>query len=99
MTTKKIIALGLLAAAGWMFYSNYQKKQKQAEIEAYNKRYSNQLPPSQTPEWYHYISLIIELYGQAASLWEPGGPFYKTSVPDPRKDPSGWAKVFTQTRF
>lgn len=100
MRTNKMIGLLIVAGAGFWLFTSYQNKLKrEQELLLLQKKYSNSGPPSQTPDWYQWISLIISLYGTAASLWQPGGPFYKTSVPNPATDPAGWAKVFTQTRF
>lgn len=100
MNTKQIIGIAILAGAGFLFYSNYQK-QKAAEerLRQLQEQYRNQNIPSNTPDWYKWINLIITLLGTGAQLWEEGGPFYKQGVPDPRTDPAGWAKILSQTRF
>lgn len=34
-------------------------------------------PPQNTPAWQQWAASIISVFGTAASLWAPGGPFYK----------------------
>jgi LPXTG-motif cell wall-anchored protein len=84
-TTKYILAGALLlGGVAYFFYQN--KKRHDAELEALRRKYNNQAPPSGTPDWMQWVRLIIAVYGQVNSLWEPGGLFYGKNVPRPGSD-------------
>jgi hypothetical protein len=38
-------------------------------------------PPRNSPNFQAWAAAILSVYGQVASLWEPGGPFYQENVP------------------
>ena len=38
-------------------------------------------PPRNSPNFMQWAQTIVQLYGPIASLWQPGGPFYKEPVP------------------
>lgn len=99
--TIKYIIIVALAAGGYLFYTKQQEAaaKKRAELEELERRYSNQNPPSGSNDWYRWISVIISIFGTVSSLWEIGGPFYNSGIPDPRKDPVGWGKILAQTNF
>lgn len=43
----------------------------------------NQVPPApvqNTPAWQQWVAAIISVFGTTASLWAPGGPFYKQPI-------------------
>lgn len=43
----------------------------------------NQVPPApvkNTPAWQQWAAAIISVFGTTASLWAPGGPFYKQPI-------------------
>lgn len=43
----------------------------------------NQIPPApvqNTPAWQQWVAAVISVFGTAANLWAPGGPFYKQPI-------------------
>ena len=46
-------------------------------------------PSSDRDKWVKWASVIIAIFGQAKKLWEPGGPFYNTPVPEPNAEGGG----------
>lgn len=99
MNFKKILPILIIAGAGWLFYSNMKKKQEEERLRLEAERFRATNLNNGSNDWYKWIGAVIALFGTVSSLWEPGGIFYKSNVPDPRKDPTGWAKVLSQTRF
>lgn len=96
---KKYLAFLILAVGGYFFYSQQQKaKEREAQLKALLLKYQNQAPPSRSRDWYYWISLLIGLYGEASSLWEPGGPFYRSGIPDPSTDANGWNQILSEIK-
>lgn len=94
--TKILIVLGL-AAGAWYFIDRQKKQQElELELEKLQARYKNQ-PPANSNDWYNWISLILKLAGQTAALWEPGGPFYKSNVPNP--DSKEWLEILGRIQW
>lgn len=44
----------------------------------------NQIPPAppvqNSPAWQQWVAAIISVFGTAANLWAPGGPFYQQNI-------------------
>lgn len=100
MTNKKILGIIALAAGAFLLYNNYQKKKDAEEkLRIIQQQYQNRPPPQASNDWYKWISIILSLYKDISSLWDVGGPFYKSNVPNPKTDPSGWAKVLAQIDY
>ena len=75
--TKQIFAVILILGGGYIFYRNIQKK-RENEIRFQN--IPSRPTTSNTSAWKMWAQRIIDLYGQAKELWEPGGPFHKDNT-------------------
>lgn len=59
---------------------NWQWQQPQVPVYQ-NYPSVPQAPPRNNQQaWQQWINTIIGLYGEVATLWQPGGPFYKENV-------------------
>lgn len=85
--TQYIIAGGLALVGGIFFWINYQDKKRKEEYARLLRQFQQQngtnfIPNRNSPEWQQWVQYAIGAYGFAKTLWEPGGIFYKTNVPD-----------------
>ena len=87
----KNIAIGLfIIAAIYAVYSIYQKKKQLAlQYAARVRAMYNGSVPQNAPNYAAYVGSLLTAYGKAASLWDYGGPFYNTTVPNPKDDAGG----------
>ncbi len=53
-----------------------------------NQQYIPQEPPRNSPGWANWANAIIDIFGNAAELWQPGGPFHKG--PTQEEIAAGW---------
>ncbi len=50
-------------------------------------------PRSNGQAWADWARNIIQIYGNVASLWQPGGPFYQVNQTDVQQILQGWGNV------
>jgi len=85
ISNTQLIAFGLL---GFVFYKMTQKP-----APVYVPPPAPTLPPqtsanaSKRQKFLKWVALMISIFGIAKSMWQPGGIFYNTGVPEP--DASG----------
>lgn len=68
---KKLLGLVLLGGAALYYFMQQSRPQ-------YVGPYSNipPPPPPASPNYQVWVDAILKTFGQVASLWAPGGPFY-----------------------
>lgn len=78
MKTEQILALGMIGLAAFLFLQSQQRRSYPPP------------PPQQASgnEWQEWADRIINIFGNAKWLWEPGGPFYKGGSNQLGVDPS-----------
>lgn len=72
--TNTLLAGMLIAGAGVYFLT--QNNNVQPPIQYPQFPTVPPQPPQQTPQWQQWVTGIISVFGTAAELWQPGGPFY-----------------------
>lgn len=73
--TKTLLLLAGVGLLGWALLKRSQPDPR---------NWQQYLPPQPPPpsqggnaqEWQQWINLAMNTFGQVASLWQPGGPFY-----------------------
>lgn len=78
MKDKKLLALLLLGGIGIYYLMNRRP------VYAPQFRHLPPPPPRNSPNYQMWVDAIMKVYGAAAALWQPGGPFYnQPGVPAP----------------
>lgn len=80
----KTIALALGAVALYMVLSKRNNtapaQQQQQQFRPQYSYVPPQPPPNNAQAWSQWVNAIVGAYGTAASLWQPGGPFYQAPI-------------------
>ncbi len=50
-------------------------------------------PRSNGHAWADWARSIVQIYGNVATLWQPGGPFYRVNQTDVQQVLQGWGNV------
>jgi len=97
--TKVLIAGGLILTGGFLIFMNYQRSKQREEyarlLRKLKQRSGYAEPPRNSPEWQQWIQYAIGAYGFSQTLWEPGGIFYGSSLPN-ITDKSFWQNLFNK---
>lgn len=75
-TDTKLIGVVILGALAAWYFMNQQRPQYAPQYAAVPPP-----PPKSSPNYQAWVNSILQVYGQVAELWKPGGPFYKQGIP------------------
>jgi len=73
----------LLGVAGLYYWDQNRQKNNFTNYRGpqywSDPRYRGVSPPPdrRSQAWRDWVNSVVQIFGQAKSLWEPGGPFYK----------------------
>lgn len=80
MAKKKDKSMKYLIVGGIIAYVLLQNNRQQYRPYVPSQSYVPPMPQPQTNNWSLWVQTILDLYGTAADLWGPGGPFYNIPI-------------------
>lgn len=80
MKNSDLITYGLIGLGAYLLL---RPNQVQTQQPFYPGQTYYQLPPNPNTNaaaWQQWVATIVSIFGNVATLWQPGGPFYNTNI-------------------